>query len=331
MARLKELAGRQGIQVVGVPAFFLRGELIIGYLSAETTGKQIGSVLDKPLVKIEEEGRRGVCLPEAAPFCDPKVKGLSTDTETDEEILDTPLLGRLSVRAVGLPAFTVIVGLLDGFNPCAMWVLLFLLSLLVNLRDRAKMFVIGGTFVVVSGLVYFAFMAAWLNLFQLIGFSRATQFVLGGIAALIGMVNIKDFFAFGCGVSLSIPEAAKPGIYARTRRVVQAENLVGALAGVIVLAVLVNMIELLCTAGLPAMYTRILTLRELPWWTYYGYLGLYNVAYMFDDSLMLLISVATLSRRKLQEREGRWLKLVSGVVMVGLGVVLIVNPGWLVG
>lgn len=77
--------------------------------------------------------------------------------------------------------------------------------------------------------------------------------------------------------------------------------------------------------------TRILTLRELPWWTYYGYLGLYNVAYMFDDSLMLLISVATLSRRKLQEREGRWLKLVSGVVMVGLGVVLIVNPGWLVG
>lgn len=212
-----------------------------------------------------------------------------------------------------------------------MWVLLFLLSLLVNLRDRAKMFVIGGTFVVVSGLVYFAFMAAWLNLFQLIGFSRATQFVLGGVAALIGMVNIKDFFAFGRGVSLSIPEAAKPGIYARTRRVVQAENLVGALAGVIVLAVLVNMIELLCTAGLPAMYTRILTLRELPWWTYYGYLGLYNVAYMFDDSLMLLISVATLSRRKLQEREGRWLKLVSGVLMVGLGVVLIVNPGWLVG
>lgn len=331
LARLKELAGRQGIQVVGVPAFFLRGELIIGYLSAETTGKQIGSVLDEPLVKIEEEGRRGVCLPEAAPFCDPEVKGLSTDTETDEEILDTPLLGRLSVRAVGLPAFTVIVGLLDGFNPCAMWVLLFLLSLLVNLRDRAKMFVIGGAFVVVSGLVYFAFMAAWLNLFQLIGFSRAAQFVLGGVAALIGMVNIKDFFAFGRGVSLSIPEAAKPGIYARMRRVVQAENLVGALAGVIVLAVLVNMIELLCTAGLPAMYTRILTLRELPWWTYYGYLGLYNVAYMFDDSLMLLISVATLSRRKLQEREGRWLKLVSGVVMVGLGVVLIVNPGWLVG
>jgi hypothetical protein len=114
------------------------------------------------------------------------------------------------------------------------------------------------------------------------------------------------------------------------RAVVMAEHPGAALGGVIVLAVLVNVVELLCTAGFPAVYTRILTLRELPVWQYYGYLALYNVAYVLDDGLMLAVAVVTLSRRKLQERAGRWLKLVSGVVMLGLGGVLIARPAWLV-
>lgn len=211
-----------------------------------------------------------------------------------------------------------------------MWMLLFLLSLLVNLRDRAKMLLIGGVFILVSGLVYFAFMAAWLNVFLTVGFSRITQVILGVVALVVGLVNSKDFFAWGRGVSLSIPDSAKPGIYARVRRIVQAEDVAGALVSVIVLAVLVNMVELLCTAGFPAIYTHVLTLRQLPWWAYYGYLGLYNLAYMLDDTILLLIGVVTLSRHRLQEREGRWLKLCSGVVMCALGVTLLVKPEWLV-
>jgi hypothetical protein len=193
------------------------------------------------------------------------------------------------------------------------------------------MALIGGTFVVVSGLVYFAFMAAWLNIFLLIGLSRVTQVMLGIVAVGVGAVNVKDFLAFGRGMSLSIPVAVRPGLYARVRRLIQAKNLTGAFASVIVLAVLVNTIELLCTAGLPAVYTQILALRQLPWWTYYGYLGLYNVAYMLDDSVVLILAVVTLGRHKLQEKEGRWLKLVSGVVMLGLGAVLIAKPAWLAG
>ena len=137
-----------------------------------------------------------------------------------------------------------------------MWVLLFLLSLLVNLRDRLKLFVIGGAFVAVSGLAYFAFMTAWLNIFLVIGFSRAAQSTLGIIALLIGLVNVNDFFAFGQGVSFAIPESVKLGIYARVRRILQAEHFTGALVSVVVLAVLVNTIELLCTAGLLAVYTQ---------------------------------------------------------------------------
>jgi hypothetical protein len=210
-----------------------------------------------------------------------------------------------------------------------MWVLLFMLSLLAGLANRSKMLLIAGTFVAVEGIAYFAFMAAWLNMFLLIGLSRITELILGSIAGLAGAINIKDFWAFQRGISLSIPDAAKPDLYARMRRIIQAENILAALIGTVLLAVLVQAVELLCTAGLPALYTRILTMRQLDWWAYYGYLALYNMAYMLDDILVLAIGVITMSHYRLQEREGRWLKLISGLVMVGLGAVLLLQPKWL--
>lgn len=257
-------------------------------------------------------------------------------TETDDaaplppEAMDVPLFGQLSPRNLGMPAFTILVGLVDGFNPCAMWVLLFLLSLLVNLKSRAKILAVAGTFVVISGVAYFAFMAAWLNVFLLIGYLRPAQIVLGALAVFVGAVHVKDFFAFKKGFSLSIPEAAKPRIYERVRKIVMAENLWGAVIGAIVLAVLVNVIELLCTAGLPAMYTQILSLQNYPPWKNYAMLGLYNLAYMFDDSLMVGIVVITLGKRRLEERGGRWLKLISGALILLLGLVMIFKPELLI-
>lgn len=245
------------------------------------------------------------------------------------ESIRVPLLGRLSVRKLGLPLFTFLIGLIDGFNPCAMWVLVLLLSVLVGLQDRRKVILIAGTFVVVSGVAYFAFMAAWLNVFLLIGFARPAQVILGLMGIFIGVVNVKDYFAFRRGLSLSIPESAKPAIYARVRRLVSAEHLPVAMVGAIGLALLVNTVELLCTAGLPALYTHILTYRQYPPWLNYLYLGLYNVAYMLDDTIVLTIVVATLSRSRLQEREGRWLKLVSGLVILAIGLMMIVKPEWL--
>lgn len=295
LARLRELARARGIGPVAVPTFLVGDDVVVGFESAATTGRVLLEALDRsgppPLV--------------------------------------VPVFGRLDAERLGLPLFTVALGLVDGFNPCAMWVLLFVLSLLVNLHDRARMALIGGTFVAISGIVYFAFMAAWLELLRYVGVSRGVQVLLGGTATLVGAVNVKDFVAYGRGVSLSIPSEAKPAIYARARRILSAENLPGALAATIVLALLVNFVELLCTAGLPAVFTRILTLRELPSSQYYAYLALYNVAYVFDDALMLGVAVVTLSHRKLQERSGRWLKLLSGIVLLVLGALLLLEPSWL--
>lgn len=301
--RLIALFAERGMTSIGVPTFLIGTEMIVGFHSSDTTGTKVRAQLDR---------RTGAG---AVPLVAQGIK--------------TSWFGELRAQDLGLPLFTVAIGLLDGFNPCAMWVLLFLLSLLVNLQDRRKMALIAGTFVLVSGLIYFAFMAAWLNVFLLIGLSRSLQITLGSLALFVGAVNVKDFFALHRGISLSIPESTKPGFYARVRGILQAEHLAGALAGIVVLACLVNMIELLCTAGFPALYTQILTMHQLPTWEYYGYLGLYNLAYILDDSLMVTIAVITLSRRKLQEDAGRWLKLTGGVVMASLGIVLIVKPEWL--
>ena len=245
------------------------------------------------------------------------------------DTIDVPFLGELSQSRLGMPAFTFLIGLVDGFNPCAMWVLLFLLSLLVNLKSRAKIVAVAGTFVLISGLAYLAFMAAWLNVFLLIGYLPTVQFLLGLFAVMIGMIHVKDYFAFKKGISLSIPEWAKPGLYARVRRIVNAENLTGAIIGASILAVLVNIIELLCTAGLPALYTEILTMQNYPVWKSYSYLCLYISAYMLDDAIMVTIVVVTLGRHKLQETQGRYLKLFSGVVILLLGLILMIKPSLL--
>jgi len=302
--RLATLAAERGIANIGVPTFLIGTELIIGFLSADTTGAEIRARLD--------QNRQGAAQPPVV------------------ESIQTKWFGELRVGDLGLPLFTIIIGLLDGFNPCSMWVLFFMLSLLAGLANRPKMLLIAGTFVAVEGIAYFAFMAAWLNMFLLIGLSRITELILGSIAGLAGVINIKDFWAFQRGISLSIPDAAKPGLYARMRRIIQAENILAALLGTVMLAVLVQAVELVCTAGLPALYTRILTMHQLDRWVYYGYLALYNVAYMLDDVLVLAIGFITMSHYRLHEREGRWLKLISGIVMLGLSAVMIVKPDWLV-
>jgi hypothetical protein len=243
--------------------------------------------------------------------------------------VDVPVLGPIDARRIGLPLFTVVLGLIDGFNPCAMWVLMYLLAVLAGVRHRARMVAIAGGFVATSGLLYFTFMAAWFNVFRLVGFSRTIEVVLALVALAVAVLNLKDAAIFGRGVSLSIPESAKPGLYARVRRIVRTESTATALAGAVALAVVVNLFELLCTAGLPAVYTHVLAARGLPSWQHYAYLALYNLAYIFDDGLMVTVAVVTLSRSRLQQRGGRLLKGLSGAIMLVLGLMLLFHPGWL--
>lgn len=324
LERLKKLSEDQGFSKLSVPAFVVNGRLIVGYSDEAKTGNLILNELAQRRKALPpSSGTSASCEADASLSCDPGSLAQAGEPETFEITL---LDRKISLDQIGLPLFTLAMGLLDGFNPCSIWVLILILSLLTPMQKRLRMFAVAGVFVAVEGIAYFIFMAAWLNLFLLIGLSRTSEIIIAGIAIFAGAINLKDFWAYGRGITLSIPKPAKPSIYSGIRRIMQAENLTGALIGAAALAILVQIVEFLCTSGFPALYTRILTLRQVSGLGYYGYLLLYNAAYMLDDIIVLSIGIVTLSQRRLQEREGRWLKLLSGAVMVGLGIYLLMMP-----
>ena len=177
-----------------------------------------------------------------------------------------------------------------------------------------------------SGLVYFAFMAAWLNVFLVFGELKAVTLGAGVVAILIALVNIKDYFWFKRGFSLSIADNKKPKLFDRIRELLRLDSIVTVIFATIILAIVANSYELLCTAGFPMVYTRILTLKSLPAESYYLYLLFYNLIYILPLLTIVVLFTVKLGARKLTEHEGMVLKLLSGVMMLMLACLLILSP-----
>ena len=300
-----------GVEALSVPGFIFCREVRIGYDTAETTGADLRRALES----CREARLSGG--PAATP---------DTTSTTTGSAVRLPLVGTVDPASLSLPILTLVLAGVDAFNPCAFFVLLFLLSLMVHAKSRGRMLVVGGTFVLFSGLVYFVFMAAWLNVFLLAGELRLVTLLAGLVALTIGAINVKDFFWFKQGVSLSIPDSAKPGLFKRMREVVAAGNTGPMLASTVLLAIVANTYELLCTAGFPMVYTRALTLADLATWQYYAYLAAYNVIYVIPLLAIVIVFAWTLGARKLTESEGRVLKLVSGFMMLAFGILLLAAP-----
>ncbi len=307
----KKMAKALGKGANGVPSFFIGGMMITGF--SEDTGREI-----------EEKVRS--CILKGG--CDAELTRGAPGRPGDETI-NIPFLGKISPAGLSLPLFTIVVAGLDSFNPCAFFVLLFLLSLLLHTHSRTRMILIGGTFVLFSGMFYFLFMTAWLTLFLLVGNLPVITIVAGTAALLISVINIKDFFFFSKGISLVIPKEAKPKLFERMRNLLKADSLPAMLAGTVILAGAANSYELLCTAGFPMIFTRALSLRSLSRSEYYLYLAFYNLVYIIPLLVIVLAFVITLGSRKLTLWQGRVLKLVSGLMMFGLGLVLLTNPALL--
>jgi hypothetical protein len=300
------MAKQLGEKAVSVPALLFCGEMHIGWAGDATTGALVRRRLDA---------------------CRARAMGESSATSTPlREAIQLPLLGAIDPSSLSLPALTLVLAGLDAFNPCAFFVLLFLLSMLAHQQSRKRMRFIGSVFVLVSGLMYFAFMAAWLNVFQFFGHLAWVTLAAGALAVFVGAVNVKDFFLFEKGLTLSIPESKKPDIFRRARSIVGAENLPAMLAATIFLAIAANLYELLCTAGFPMVYTRLLTLADLSAAGRYGYLAAYNLIYVLPLALIVILFARSLGARKMTEREGRLLKLLSGVMMLELGAFLLLAP-----
>lgn len=240
-----------------------------------------------------------------------------------------PFVGEIETAGLSLLALTAVMAAVDGFNPCAMWGLVFLLGLLAGFKDRRRMWALGGVFVAVSALVYFAIMAAWLNVLLLLG---ALAWIRAGVAAVAlagGAYYLREFARGETVCKVTAPESRRR-LLDRLRELARRRNLALAVAGVAVLAVAVNLVDLLCSAGLPAVYTEVLAQSRLPRWEYYGYLALYILIFMADDLLVFATAMTAMTVSRFGLRYTRASNLVGGIVLAALGLLLLFRPEWLV-
>lgn len=283
----------------GFPTFFVGDRMIVGF-DEKRSPAELRAALDAAYGK---------------PGCPCEKKEVSV-----------PLLGKIDPASVSLLQFSVVLGLLDGLNPCAMWVLMFLMGLLAYTGSQRKMLLIGGIFLAASALVYFAFMAAWFNLFLIIGHARWITTVLGAIAAVMGLINLKEIFFFRRGVSLMISGKAKVKLAEKIRRIIAERETAVMVTATAALAVFVNLIELGCTVGLPAVFTRVLAIKQAGALQKYAYLAVYNAAYIVPLALIVSLFVFTMGRYRMTEAHGKILKGLSGALMLALGLLMLLRP-----
>jgi hypothetical protein len=316
-----------GVEALSIPGFLYCRQVRIGYEQAATTGAELEKALEA--CHAERVAQPGSAAAPAASAYSATRSETTVTGGPSITIVHLPFVGAVDAEALSLPVLTLVLAGMDAFNPCAFFVLLFLLSLLVHAKSRTRMAIIGGTFVLFSGIVYFVFMAAWLNVFLVAGPLRMITIIAGLLALTVAALNIKDYFWFKAGPSLSIPDAAKPGLFRRMREVVTTGRMGPMLLSTVLLAIVANSYELLCTAGFPMVYTRALTLAKLESWQYYAWLAAYNVIYVLPLLAIVVVFTRTMGARKLSESEGRILKLVSGFMMLGFGLVLLLAPNLL--
>ncbi|MCK4364748.1 MAG: hypothetical protein KAW45_01720 [Thermoplasmatales archaeon] len=242
--------------------------------------------------------------------------------------LDTPF-GKICLdpSESTLPVLTIILGAIDSVNPCSFYVLLFLLSLLLYTKSRKKMILVGGLFIFFSGFIYFLLMVAIMFFFKTIEEPTIVIIIGGTVAIIFGMLNIKDFFFFKKGPSASIPDSKKPKLYSQMRKLIKITPIPTLIIATIVLAVSANMVELICSLNLPVIYTGILTTYPMSNFGYILYLIFYNIIYIVPLLIFVSVMVVTLGRWKLSEKQGRHLKLFSGLMIFLLGVVMLTMPG----
>jgi len=279
-----------------------------GWESEETTGERIKLALQQCLA--------GNC-PERGIIEEPK----------DEVIL--PIIGKLRLSDYSLPSLAVILGLVDGFNPCALWVLAYLISLVITLKDKGKIWLLVGSFVFASGVLYFLFMTAWLNAFLLIGYFRPVTILIGLVALGAGTLNIREFIktkgAIVCKVG---DEESRKKTMTRIEKVVFSPLTLATIAGIIVLAFVVNSIEFLCSAALPAIFTHVLSLSNLSTLQYYAYILLYDFFFMLT-ALIIFGSAAFAMTSSVGDRFAKYCRPLGGTILLILGVLLLFAPGLL--
>jgi len=318
-ALLMQMADALGLEIVAVPTIVIGNRYWIGH--SDNLASQIEAVL-------------AACLKDGCP--DPgatavsrmnQASGTSGSTIPQTTAVDLPFFGAIDFADKSLWLSTALIAFVDGFNPCSLWVLSILVALTLHTGSRKKVLLIGLTFITVTAGVYALFIAGLFTVLSVASFADWIRIVVALIALLFGAINVKDYFFFKEGLSFTIDESGKRQVLQGMRRVIDAsESVWGLIAATIVLAVGVSLIEFSCTAGFPVIWTDLLAANAVPAITFLFLLLLYLGIYQIDELAIFLAAVFTLKASRVQERQGRILKLVGGVLMLTLAGVMVFNP-----
>jgi glutaredoxin len=292
-----EVNEKLGVDNSRIPFIVVEDEYFIGWHNEKTTGKQIENEIENIL-------------------------GINNE----KEYFNIPFLGEVNIKTISLPVITIIFGALDGFNPCAMWVLLFLISFLLGMENRKKMWILGTAFIVSSALVYFIFMSAWLNLLLFLGFIFVIRIIIGLVALGGGVYNIKEYFSKDQNVCKVVNTQKRKRVFERIKETIEKKSFLLSLIGIIILAFAVNLVELICSAGFPAIYTQILTLSNLSNLQYYLYILLYILIFMLDDLLVFIIAMMTLKITGITTKYTKYSHLIGGILLIIIGILIILKP-----
>ena len=250
--------------------------------------------------------------------------------EKNNKIVNIPLIGKINLKNLAIPLVTIIIGLLDGFNPCAMWVLLFLISMLLGMKDKKRMWSLGLAFIITSSLIYFLFMVAWLNITSIITKVTLFRTIIAIIALIGGSINFYSYLKTrketGCNV---IDDKKRAKIFDKIKKFTHEKSFILALLGIISLAITVNLVELACSAGLPVMYIEILNMNNLSNLEYYLYIILYVIFFMLDDIIVFTVAMISLELTGFSTKYGKLSKLIGGILLTAIGILMLIKPEWL--
>ncbi len=250
--------------------------------------------------------------------------------ENVENNVNIPILGNINMKSVSIPLVAVILGFIDGFNPCAMWILLFLINMLFTMKNKKRAWIIGFTFLLVSGLVYFLSMLG-INLVISVVAVNWLKILIAIFILIAGILNLRKYFKIrkeeaGCSV---VDEKKRKKLITKMRDITSNKSFILALLGTIVLAASVNLIELACSLGFPVIFTEVLSINNISGITKIIYLLIYIFFYMIDDMIVFTISMVTLQATGITNKYNKLCTLISSIIMIIMGLLLIFKPDWL--
>lgn len=249
-----------------------------------------------------------------------------TCAEGGATVVDVPLVGEVDLSSRSLLVSTLVIGFVDGVNPCSLWAISILLTIVVRTESRRRVLAVGGTFLLVTAAMYALYMAGIYSALAVASHLGLIQAVVAVVAGLFGVVAVKDYFAFKKGLSFTIKDSAKPGLYARMRSAARHERLAPALLATAALGVAVSLLETPCTAGFPVLWTGLLQANGTAPAEAAGLFAAYMVPFLLDELLVFGAVVVTMRAARLQEHHGQLLKLVAGVTMLALAGAMVVDP-----